>query len=374
MQIVTFFSIFTTNHLDMTYRLPFFTLLIAALLPLSLKAQQAPELTEAVAAQLAALPLRCINQQFPNKTSHTADSATDARLLPAELHPAFYGCFDWHSSVHGHWMLVRLLKTFPTLPNKEQIIKVLDGTFQKEKMVAEAAYFTRYSVGNTFERTYGWAWLLKLDEELATWKDADGRRWHEALQPLTREVLRLWKAYLPKQTYPNRTGVHPNTAFAMVFALDWARAVKDTAFERQVIEKSLYFYKDSKATPAYLEPDGSDFFSPSLEIADLMRRILPGKSFVTWLDGFYEERSIARICSLPTVSDRSDYQIVHLDGLSFTRAWCMKGIARQLPAGHKWKKRFTTAAARFLTQTLPHVTGGYGGEHWLASFAVYALE
>ncbi|WP_205529402.1 DUF2891 domain-containing protein [Taibaiella koreensis] len=358
----------------MTCRSILIALMIPVLLPSASKAQQAPALTEAVAAQLAALPLRCIDQQFPNKTSHTADSATDARLLPAELHPAFYGCFDWHSSVHGHWMLVRLLKTFPGLANRAEIIRVLDGTFQKDKMAAEAAYFTRYKVANTFERTYGWAWLLKLDEELATWDDPNARRWHETLQPLTGEILRLWKAYLPKQTYPNRTGVHPNTAFAMVFALDWARALKDTAFERQVIERSLSFYKDSKATPAYLEPDGSDFFSPSLEIADLMRRILPAKAFVTWLNGFYEERSIARICSLPTVSDRSDYQIVHLDGLSFSRAWCMKGIARQLPAGHKWKKRFMAAADTFLARTLPQVTGGYGGEHWLASFAVYALE
>lgn len=354
-----------------------FTLLcfaIAGLSATAIRAQQAPVFTEETAAQLAALPLRCMDKEFPNKTSHSADSASDARLLPSELHPAFYGCFDWHSSVHGHWMLVRLLKTFPHLANREEIIKALDRTFQRSKMDAEAAYFTRYSVGNTFERTYGWAWLLKLDEELATWDNADARRWRSALQPLTAEILRLWKAYLPKQTYPNRTGVHPNTAFAMVFALDWARAVKDTAFERQVIDRSLYFYKDSKATPAYLEPDGSDFFSPSLEIADLMRRILPTKSFVAWLDGFYEERSIARICSLPVVSDRSDYQIVHLDGLSFTRAWCMKGIASQLPAGHRWKKRFTDAAGNFLAQTLPHVTGGYGGEHWLASFAVYALE
>lgn len=341
-----------------------------------LKAQQAPPvLTPQVAAQLASLPLRCIGQEFPNKTSHTADSATDARLLPSELHPAFYGCFDWHSSVHGHWMLVRLLKLFPDLKDKEQIIRALNQTFQPEKMQAEAAYFSKYSVGKTFERTYGWAWLLKLDEELATWDNADARRWRQAMQPLTATVVALWKSYLPRQTYPNRTGVHPNTAFAMVFALDWARATKDTAFERQVIRRSLYFYKDNKFMPAYLEPDGSDFFSPTLETADLMRRILSPKAFVAWLDRFYDERSIRRLCSLPEVSDRSDYQIVHLDGLSFSRAWCMKGIAKALPAGHKWKKLFTASAGNFLATTLPTLfEGNYGGEHWLASFAVYALE
>lgn len=339
-----------------------------------LKAQEAPVLNSETAARLAAMPLHCINQEFPNKTSHTADSADDARLLPHELHPAFYGCFDWHSSVHGHWMLVRLLKVFPQLDNREEIIRMLDNSFQPAKIAEEAAYFSKYKVARNFERTYGWAWLLKLDEELATWNTDEARRWHAALQPLTRQILQLWTAYLPKQTYPNRTGVHPNTAFAMVFALDWARAVKDTAFERAVIDKSLAFYKDNTATPAYLEPDGSDFFSPSLEIADLMRRILPGKAFVQWLDQFYEERSIDRICTMPVVSDRSDYQIVHLDGLSFTRAWCMKGIARQLPEGHRWKKRFTEAANTFLARTLPNITGSYGGEHWLASFAVYALE
>ncbi len=338
------------------------------------QAQTAPALTPEIAAKLAALPLHCINQEFPNKTSHTADSASDARLLPRELHPAFYGCFDWHSSVHGHWMLVRLLKLFPNLEHKEEIVRTLDQTFQPDKMKEEAAYFTKYSVGKNFERTYGWAWLLKLDEELATWNDPMAARWRTAMEPLTREIVKLWKAYLPKQTYPNRTGVHPNTAFAMVFALDWARAVKDTAFEREVIQRSLYFYKNNKATPAYLEPDGSDFFSPSLEIADLMRRILPKKEFVTWLNAFYEERSINQICTLPTVSDRSDYQIVHLDGLSFSRAWCMKGIAKQLPEGHKWKKKFADKANEFLAKTLPNVSGSYGGEHWLASFAVYALE
>lgn len=336
---------------------------------------QSPALTPEVADKLALMPLHCINQEFPNKTSHSADSASDARLLPGELHPAFYGCFDWHSSVHGHWMLVKLLKQFPELDKKEEIIKVLDNSFQLQKMKDEAAYFSKYTVSQNFERTYGWAWLLKLDQELYTWNNPLGKKWHEALQPLTLEILRLWKAYLPKQTYPNRTGVHPNTAFAMVFALDWARAVKDTAFERQVTEKSLYFYADSKATPAYLEPDGSDFFSPSLEIADLMRRVLPKQKFINWLNAFYEDRSIKRICELPTVSDRSDYQIVHLDGLYFTRAWCMKGIAEQLPKGHKWKTLFQTTANEYLKAALPQVSAGnYGGGHWLASFAVYALQ
>jgi hypothetical protein len=351
-----------------------FVKMLLCLLPINIFAQNAPVLTVDVAEQLSKLPLHCINTEFPNKTSHVADSASDARLLPSELHPAFYGCLDWHSSVHGHWMLIRLLKQFPDMKNKAEIIATLNNTFEPRKIREEASYFNKYKVAKNFERTYGWAWLLKLDEELATWNNPDAKKWHEALRPLTQEILNLWRQYLPKQTYPNRTGVHPNTAFAMGFALDWARAVKDTAFEREAIAKSLYFYKNDKATPAYLEPDGSDFFSPSLEIADLMRRILSKKEFEIWLNNFYEQRSIERICTMPIVSDRSDYQIVHLDGLSFSRAWCMKGIAKQLPEGHKWKKLFNAKANEFLSKTLPNITAGYGGEHWLASFAVYALE
>jgi hypothetical protein len=271
-------------------------------------------------------------------------------------------------------MLVRLLKQFPELPNKKAIITTLRNSFQLAKMRAEADYFDKYTVSKNFERTYGWAWLLKLDEELATWQDPLGKEWHKALAPLTAKIVQLWKAYLPKQTYPNRTGVHPNTAFAMAFAIDWARAVKDTGFEISLIEKAQYFYQNNKNIPAYLEPDGSDFFSPSLCAADLMRRILPQQEFVSWLDAYYEPNSIQRICTLPTVSDRTDYQIVHLDGLSFSRAWCMKGIAQSLPHDHQWKKLFQTTADNYLKETLPKIfEGNYGGDHWLASFAVYAL-
>lgn len=352
-----------------------FTSIFVAICLGTLTTQAQPSLNAETADKLALLPLNCIAQEFPNKTSHSADSATDAILLPSQLHPAFYGCFDWHSSVHGHWMLVRLLKTFPDIKSRDKIIATLDNTFQLKKMEEEAAYFSKYSVGKNYERTYGWAWLLKLDQELLTWDNPDARRWHTAMQPLTQTILKLWKDYIPKQDYPNRTGVHPNTAFAMVFALDWARAAHDTAFEQLVINKSLAFYKNIKAIPAYMEPDGGDFFSPSLEVADLMRRILPKKTFVTWLDSFYEERSIQQLCLLPKVSDRTDYQIVHMDGLYFTRAWCMKGIAKDLPKGHKWKALFENTATQMLTIALPTISvDNYGGGHWLASFAVYALD
>lgn len=327
-----------------------------------------------IASKLASLPLHCINNEWPNKTSHGSDSATDHVLLPHELHPVFYGCYDWHSSVHGHWMLVKLLKTFPDLAERQHIITILNNSFQPDKMTAEAAYFSKYKTSALYERTYGWAWLLKLDQELYEWNDTLGKQWHAALQPLTKKIKELWTNYLPKQTYPNRTGVHPNTAFGLVFALDWANALDQKDFAALINKRSREYYFNNKQTPAYLEPDGTDFLSPSLEIADLMSRVLNKTEFIAWFNNFYTAAGISNILKLPVVSDRTDYQIVHLDGLSLSRAWCLKNIAKHLPATHPYKKRFTVAAADFLKTTIPHVTSGnYGGDHWLASFAVYAI-
>ena len=341
----------------------------------SVFAQQIPKLTDEVAQKLAEKPLNCINQEYPNKTAHVINTAKDADLTPKQLHPSFYGCFDWHSSVHGHWMLVRLMKTNPGIFQSEEIIRNLDENFKAEKILEEAQYFTKFQVAKNFERTYGWAWLLKLDEELATWDHPKAKIWRQNLKPLTDEILNLWKEYLPKQTYPNRTGVHPNSAFAMSFAIDWARAIGDKNFENQLIEKSKYFYLKDRKAPAYLEPDGSDFFSPSLQIADLMRRILPPKDFKKWFDQFYDKKSIENISQIPVISDINDYQTVHLVGLSFTRAWCMNGISLALPKNHKMKKKLNETADKFLANALPLVfQGNYGGDHWLASFAVYALS
>lgn len=353
-----------------------YVILLLVLFQIKLHAQSPVTFTKEIAERLSELPLACIGTEFPNKTSHLSDSASDARLLPHELHPAFYGCLDWHSSVHGHWMLVRLLKTFPGISNKKAIVALLNNSFQAEKMEKEAAYFGRYTASSNYERTYGWAWLLKLDEELYTWRNnPDAKRWHKAMQPLTQKIVCLWKDYLPKATYPSRVGTHTNTAFGLCFALDWAIATGDTAFARQIKDKARYFYLLEENTPAYLEPDGSDFFSPSLETADLMSRVLPASQFVHWIDRFYSPQSIKRLCEKPVVSDRNDYQIVHLDGLFFSRAWCMKDIADKLPEGHPLKKRFEKNAKMYLTDALPEIAnGGYGGAHWLASFAIYALS
>jgi hypothetical protein len=350
-------------------------LLIFSLCLMSFNFAQSQQIDEALALHLSRMPLTCIPQQWPNKTSHLSDTITDHRLTPAELHPAFFGCLDWHSSVHGHWLLVKILKTYPNIANKDSILSLLDNSIQPEKIREEAAYFTKYTGSTTFERTYGWAWLLKLDEELLTWDVPEAKKWHANLQPLTQIIVRLWKDFLPKQTYPNRTGVHPNTAFGLAFALDWARESSDSEFEKLIIEKAKDFYADNRNVPAYFEPDGSDFFSPSLEAADLMRRIYDPQTFTKWFDNYYEERSIARLLELPVVSDRKDYQIVHLDGLAFSRAWCLKGIASHLYQQPAKSELFKAKAADFIKNALPNIShDNYGGSHWLASFAFYALQ
>ncbi len=333
------------------------------------------QLTEATAINLARLPLHCISNEYPNKVNHTADTDADAKLLPHELHPSFYGCLDWHSSVHGHWLLLKVLKKFPKISNRDSIVALLSSSFNPEKIKAEAAYFSSYKNTKTFERTYGWAWLLKLDQELQESVVPEAKKWYEALQPLTKKVVQLWKEFLPKQTYPNRTGVHPNTAFGLVFAIDWARAFGDTVFENAIITRVTSFYANNTKTPAYLEPDGTDFLSPSLEIADLMTRVYNKNAFIKWFTAFYDTRGIKQVTTLPIVSDRTDMQIVHLDGLALSRAWCMKSVAKKLPPNNATAKLFKTKAAEFLQKTLPNVTSGnYGGDHWLASFALYALD
>ena len=331
------------------------------------------ELTQAGASHLASLPLKCIEQEFPNKTSHTSNSDSDHVLLPRQLHPAFYGCFDWHSCVHGHWMLVRLLKLFPSSPEATAIRNTINKTITRENILQEVKYFDM-PLTASWERTYGWAWLLKLDEELLSWNDEDGKQWHEALRPLVKKIVEVWINFLPKQTYPNRTGVHPNTAFGLVFALDHARAVKNIAFEKAIIATATRIYKKDKNAPAIWEPDGSDFLSPSLEEADLMRRVLSPAEFTSWFHNFFSLEGLEHLTILPVVSDRTDLQIVHLDGLSFSRSWCMKGLAAALPVTDPRKKLLQQSSIHHLSTALPNVVSGhYGGEHWLASFAVYAL-
>lgn len=350
-------------------------LILFLIISFGANAQLKNELTEPLALKLAQLPLKSINQEYPNKPGHVYNNPGEVSLSPSQLHPVFYGSFDWHSSVHGHWMLVRVLRLFPDSKNTDEIVQMLDNSFQLEKMKVEAEYFTKYANARIFERTYGWAWLLKLDNELMEWNHPKAREWHDALQPLTNVIVDLWKAYLPKQTYPDRTGVHPNSAFALNFALEWARTKKDKDFENALVEKALNFYGKEQNTPAYLEPNGADFFSPSLQIASLMSKILPQKEFAKWHNKFLSKNSFENLCDIPVVSDLSDYQTVHLVGLSFSRAWCMKEIANALPEKNKNIDKLKTTAKILINNGLPLLfDGNYGGDHWLASFALMALE
>lgn len=330
-------------------------------------------LTQEGASHLAALPLKCLQQQYPNKTSHTSAGDSDHLKTPMQQHPSFYGCFDWHSSVHGHWMLVSLLKQFGHLPEAKRIREAISKNINTANIIQEIHYFDAV-LSKSYERTYGWAWVLKLQQELLTWNDPDAVQWRNALQPLCDTVVQLWMRYLPKQTYPNRTGVHPNTAFGLVFALDYARTAKNKIFETAITNAARRLYLKDKNAPSVWEPDGTDFLSPSLEEADLMRNVLSREEFQPWFDQWIPTASLQHLTELPVVSDRTDLQIVHLDGLCFSRSWCMKGIAKQLPANDKRKQMLTRSAIQHLNASLPNIaSGSYGGEHWLASFAVYAL-
>jgi hypothetical protein len=328
------------------------------------------------ASAFARLALKALTKEYPNKPAEVLNGAADVRM-PRDIHPAFFGAFDWHSSVHGHWMLVRLMRLFPELPEQKQIRAVLAEHLTAKNVQAELASFNRPNA-QSFERPYGWAWLLKLAEELDGWDDAEGREWSRNLKPLAEAIAARYVAYFPKQTYPIRSGVHPNTAFGLAFALDYARSVRNRALVERIEERSRHYYGKDVAIPAAWEPDGADFFSPSLVEADLMRRVLGPTEFRTWLGRFLhglvrgEPRSLFEPA---TVTDRSDPQLVHLDGLNLSRAWCMRGIAAALPVGDPARKVLAASAAVHAEAGLRHVASGdYAGEHWLASFAVYLLS
>jgi hypothetical protein len=332
----------------------------------------APVLTAALASHFAGLALKCARREYPNKPDHVINGAADVRS-PRAMHPAFYGCYDWHSCVHGHWLLARLRRERPDLPENAEIEKLFDEDLTPDNIAAEVKYLGEPE-RKSFERAYGWAWLLKLDEELRLSPDEKASRWEAALRPLALALAARYKSFFPKQTYAIRTGVHPNTAFALAFGLDWARAAGDRELEALIVERAKTYYGADKDAPASWEPGGEDFFSPALMEADLMRRVLAPKEFARWYGRFLPK--LPRTLAQPaTVSDRSDPKLVHLDGLNLSRAWAMRGIAAALPARSSARETLAAAAARHLDDALPHVASGdYAGEHWLATFAVYALS
>lgn len=325
------------------------------------------------ADSLAKLALECIEKPYPYKPGHVLVGKNDLRE-PRAVHPVFYGCFDWHSAVHGHWTLVRLLKTQPDHALAAASREALRRHFSAEAFRVEARYFERKDA-LSFERPYGWAWLLQLAAELRTWDDDDGRAWARAIEPLETTIVARYLDHLPKLTWPIRQGVHPNTAFALALGHDYARVAGNETLRALIERRARDYFLADKDCPVAYEPSGEDFFSPCLLEADLMRRVLDRATFQRWLAGFMPGLSQGRVGGLATpavVSDRSDGKIVHLDGLNLVRAWTMEGIAASLPEQDPRRLVLLRLAKAHAEDGLASVMSGhYEGEHWLASFAVY---
>ena len=323
------------------------------------------------ANNLVELPLSCIETEYPNKLGQTLESK-EAIGEPHELHPAFYGCFDWHSSVHAHWSLVSLLKQFPDIKKKEAVLETLKSSLSAENIQGEVEYFKRKE-SNSFERTYGWAWLLKLTQELKTWENPAGQELAGNLQPLADLIVQQYMDFLPKLNYPIRVGEHTNTAFGLTLAYDYAKATENTKFLELIKKHAQQFYLKDDNCPVSWEPGGYDFLSPCLEEIDIMRRVLPKNAFSLWIDDFMPQlKSKDFQMEVGEVSDRSDGKLVHLDGLNFSRAWVFYGLSNQYPEqfGH-----LKSLANEHVAYSFPNLVGdSYEGGHWLGTFAIYALQ
>ena len=329
-----------------------------------------PILNLTEANRLAQLPLHCIETEYPYRLGQTLGSEADL-LPPKTLHPAFYGCFDWHSAVHGHWSLVSLLKQLPELESYKTIKLQLLQSLSKDNILKEVSYFEGPH-NASFERTYGWAWLLKLAEELHVWNDPIAKKIEQNLQPLTDLIVSKYIEYLPKLNYPIRVGEHPNTAFGLSFAWDYAVSVNHAELQSIVKDRAKEFYVMDKGCPIEWEPGGYDFLSPCLEEAALMKRVLTDQEFLIWIDAFLPQLKDPIFHIEPgIVSDRKDGKLVHLDGVNFSRAWSLNAIAKN----SKDFKHLRAVANMHIQHSLPSVVGdSYEGGHWLASFAIYALN
>jgi hypothetical protein len=325
--------------------------------------------------RFAALALECVHHEYPNKIAHVMQSDEDL-APPRELTPAFYGCFDWHSSVHGHWLLARLTRLHPDADFAGAARKALARSLTDEKMAAEAAYLAGEGRAS-FERPYGLAWLLCLAEELRAWNIDEARQWAENIAPLEAEAARRIADWLPKLHYAIRTGEHSQTAFALGLILDWAEQVENEEMVTLVKGKALQFHLEDLACPLDYEPSGQDFLSPCIAEADLMRRVLPPAQFARWLDQFLPEIPTdggADWLPIAVVTDRADGKLAHLDGLNLSRAWMLEGILSGLPEDDPRRPALEAAAAVHATAGLASVTGEhYEGGHWLGSFATYLV-
>ena len=331
------------------------------------------DLTPELAARFAALALGHVTREYPNKLDHVLRGSGDLQA-PRALHPIFYGSFDWHSCVHGYWLLCRLLRMFPALPDAARVRALLDAQITPENVAGELAYLEQPGRG-TFERPYGWAWLLMLQAELARHADDDGRRRAQTLAPLARAFAQRFLRHLPYAAYPVRAGTHANSAFALALALEYATSCRDDSLFGLVRDKARAWFANDADCQAW-EPGGEDFVSPALIEAECMRRVLRAPEYAMWLRRFLprlEHGEPASLFAPVTVSDRTDGRIAHLDGLNLSRAWCFRSIARSLDAGDARRAPVLSAADAHVRASLPHVATDYAGEHWLATFAVLAL-
>lgn len=331
-----------------------------------------PHLTADLAERFARIALGHVRREYPNKPDHALAGPEDART-PSAVHPIFHGSYDWHSCVHSHWMLARLLRRFPEMPAAPAIRALFDAQFTADKVAGECAYLMR-PTARGFKRPYGWAWLLKLAEELAL---QDDPHWSWTLAPLAEIFAQRFRDFLPIATYPVRVGTHFNTAFGLRMAADYAEATKDAALTALLRDTARRWYGADADCPAWGEPSGDDFLSSALIEAECMRRLLPAGEFFPWFARFLPRITVGEPATLfqpATVTDRTDGKIAHLDGLNLSRAWCWRAIAAALPPDDARRPAIEEAAARHLALGLPHIAGDYMGEHWLASFVVLALE
>jgi hypothetical protein len=331
-------------------------------------------LSSDLAIRFAQVALGHVTREYPNAPQHVLSGSADLKA-PREIHPIFFGSFDWHSCVHGHWLLARIYRRFPGSPVAGQIRALLDSQFAPEKVEGEVAYL-RNPATRGFERPYGWAWLLMLAGELARHQTVEGKRWSRALQPLADAFVQRFVSFLPLATYPVRAGVHSNTAFAILLALDYAAISNDARLEQLCGEKARSWYTHDKDCPAW-EPSQDEFLSPALVEAACMRAVLAPGEFRTWFARFLPragEGEPATLFNPATVSDRTDGKIAHLDGLNLSRAWCLRLIAESLSDGDPLHARIEDTIERHLASALDQIAGDYMGEHWLASFALLVLD
>ena len=351
---------------------------LGALMVLAVPAWSSPaasgpyELDAGTAGRFAKLALACVHKEYPNKIAHTLNGDADVKP-PRVLTPAFYGCYDWHSAVHGHWLLARLARRFPEAPFAAKARAALEASLTPANLAAEAKYLQAEGRA-TFERPYGLAWLLQLSAELHEWDDPQAKRWAAALDPLVRAATGRLRTWLPKLSYPIRTGEHNQTAFSLGLIIDWARGAGDREAAEFFEAKARDLYLKDQSCPLDYEPSGEDFLSPCLAEADLMRRLLKPDHYAVWLATFLPQAHSEEWITPAASTDPSDGKLAHLDGLNLSRAWMLEGIASGLPPTDPRLDTLRAAAAAHREAGLAAVTGKhYEGGHWLGSFATYLM-